>query len=211
MKIRSRTALRVLAIDGTATLPGIAFTSQPALGFRRSAASVIELPVGRLDINPGLTNVRSLTFFSEVYGIGMSSTDLVLWGNTSQGVSIKDSTNSGYDGNTIARFAGANGASFLGTATIGFKQIFFDYTNTGTVGAVTINKAAGRVNIAAGGTSVVVTNSLATVASHILAVMSTADVTGRVISVIPAAGSFTINTVAVTAQTSFDFFIINAD
>ena len=103
------------------------------------------------------------------------------------------------------------GTGIIGSGTIGLKQIFFDYTNTATVGAVTINKAAGRVNIAAAGTSVVVTNSLVTAASHVFAVMSTADATGRVTSVVPGAGSFTINTVAVTAQSSFDFFVVNAD
>ena len=108
-------------------------------------------------------------------------------------------------------FPSANGVPTLGKAAIGYKQLYLDYTNTATVGAVTINKAAGRVNIAAAGTSVVVTNSLVTANSHVMAVMSTADATGRVISVVPAAGSFTINTVAVTAQASFDFFIVSSD
>ena len=107
--------------------------------------------------------------------------------------------------------ASSAGLVDLGQATKGLKRLYIDFTNTGTVGPVTINKAAGRVNIAAVGTSVVVTNSLVTAASHVLAVMSSADTTGRVISVVPAAGSFTINTVAVTAQSSFDFFVINAD
>jgi hypothetical protein len=84
-----------------------------------------------------------------------------------------------------------------------------DSTNTATVGAVTINKTSGRVNIAALGVAVVVTNSLVTAASHVIAWMSSADATGRVISVVPAAGSFTINTVGVTAQASFDFLVLN--
>jgi len=88
-------------------------------------------------------------------------------------------------------------------------DIVFDGTNTATVGAVTINKTSGRVNIAAAGTSVVVTNNLVTAASHVFAVMSSADATGRVTSVVPAAGSFTINTIAVTAQASFDFVVFN--
>lgn len=91
------------------------------------------------------------------------------------------------------------------------EQIFLPYTNTATVGAVTIDKASGRVNIAAAGTSVVVTNSLVTAASHVQAWASQADTTARVTSVVPVAGSFTINTVATTAQTSFDFVVFNAD
>jgi hypothetical protein len=120
-------------------------------------------------------------------------------------------------GNVLTLANEAAGTGTLRTFNLGASakgnvgQLFVDYTNTATVGAVTINKAAGRVNIAAAGTSVVVTNSLVTAASHVMVVMSTADATGRVTSVVPAAGSFTINTVATTAQASFDFFIINAD
>jgi len=103
----------------------------------------------------------------------------------------------------------AGGAGVAGTVSAGGLRL--DYTNTATVGAVIINKASGRVNIAAAGTSVVVTNSLVTAASHVMVVASTNDATARVTSVVPAAGSFTINTVATTAQTSFDFVVFNAD
>lgn len=99
----------------------------------------------------------------------------------------------------------------LGSSGVGFKLLYLDYTNTATVGAVTINKASGRVRIAAAGTSVVVTNSLVTAASHVLAVVSTNDSTARVTAVVPAAGSFTIYTVATTAETTFDFVVISAD
>ena len=113
--------------------------------------------------------------------------------------------------NNAGSFLPENGVSRLGEATNLWARLYLDYTNTGTVGAVTINKPAGRVNIAAAGTSVVVTNSVVSAASHVFAVMSSADSTGRVTSVVPAAGSFTINTVAVTAQASFDFVVFNAD
>ena len=105
-----------------------------------------------------------------------------------------------------------NGAVALGQGSIGWKQLFVDYTNTGTVGAVTINKAAGRVNIAAAGTSVVVTNSLVTAASKVFAVVAQADATAYVRNVVPAAGSFTITLgAAATAQVAIDFFVVNAD
>jgi len=81
-------------------------------------------------------------------------------------------------------------------------------TATGTTGAQTINKSAGRVNIAAGGTSVVVTNSIVSSTSIILAVAATNDSTARVTSVVPANGSFTINTVACTAETAFNFLVL---
>lgn len=108
--------------------------------------------------------------------------------------------------------SGGDGASDLGLTTNHWKRLYMDYTNTGTVGAVTISKAAGRVNIAAAGSSVVVTNTLVTAASHVLANASTNDATCWVKSVVPAAGSFTLTTNAnCTAQTSFDFLVISAD
>lgn len=93
-----------------------------------------------------------------------------------------------------------------------FKGLYLDYTNTATVGAVTINKPSGRVNIAAGGTSVVVTNSLVTAASRVFALPATNDATAQVKNTVSAAGSFTINLVAaVTAETAFNFVVFNAD
>jgi hypothetical protein len=90
-----------------------------------------------------------------------------------------------------------------------FTGVTLDASNTGTVGAVTINKALGRVNITVSGTSVVVSNNFVTASSHVFAMMSTADATGRVTSVVPANGFFTLNTVAVNSQSSFDFVVVN--
>ena len=115
------------------------------------------------------------------------------------------------DASVTAIFAGGDNVATLGKSAKGYKGLYLGYTNTATVGAVTINKASGRVNIAAAGTAVVVTNSLVTAASHVMVVASTNDATARVTSVVPAAGSFTINTAACTAQTSFDFVVFNAD
>lgn len=100
----------------------------------------------------------------------------------------------------------------LGTASKHWSKLYVDYTNTATVGAVTINKAAGRVRIAAAGSSVVVTNSIVTAASHVFVETSTNDATCSDKNVVPAAGSFTITTTATcTAETTFDFFVVNAD
>lgn len=82
-------------------------------------------------------------------------------------------------------------------------------TATGTTGNQTINKPAGTVNIAAAGTSVTVTNNLVTADSIIFVTVRTNDATARVTSVVPSAGSFVINTVAVTAETSFGFLVTN--
>ncbi len=88
-------------------------------------------------------------------------------------------------------------------------QVTKTITTPGTTGNQTINKLAGRVNIAAGGTTVTVTNSFVTANSIVLAVPATADATARVTNVVPGTGSFVINTVAVTGETAFNFMVIN--
>lgn len=113
---------------------------------------------------------------------------------------------------TTAIAAGTDGATDLGLSTNHWKRLYMDFTNTGTVGAVTINKSAGRVNIAGAGTSVVVTNSNVTAASKVFAVIATADATAVLKNVVPGAGSFTITlNAAATAQTAIDFFVVNTD
>jgi len=108
----------------------------------------------------------------------------------------------------------ANASGALGAAAIGWTKLYIDYTNTGTVGSVTINKAAGRVNLAAAGTTLTVTNSLVTANSHIF--LNADSAPGNVVAVqffaVAGAGSFTVNAVpAITNQTAIDFFVVNAD
>jgi hypothetical protein len=100
----------------------------------------------------------------------------------------------------------------LGDATHSWKRLYLDYTNTATVGAVTINKSAGRVNIAASGTSLVLTNLLVTTNSHIFCNITTADATAKTCQVTPAAGSATITLgSAATNAVAIDFFVVSAD
>lgn len=87
---------------------------------------------------------------------------------------------------------------------------FTDATNSGTIGAVVINKLAGRCNIAAGQTSVVVTNSLVTTASQVFAAVAQADATALLKNVVPGNGSFTVNlNAAATANTAINFLVVN--
>ena len=91
-------------------------------------------------------------------------------------------------------------------------KITIDNTITpgGTTGARTINKASGTVNFAAGATTLVVTNSLCTTSSIVMAVVRTGDATAYIKNVIPIGGSFTITLgAAATAETSVGFMIIN--
>lgn len=104
------------------------------------------------------------------------------------------------------------GGNDLGSPALSWKRIYLDFTNTATIGAVTINKAAGRVNVAAAATSVVVTNSYVTAASLVLAVVAQADATAIVKNVVAGVGSFTINlNAAATANCAVNFFVINTD
>lgn len=82
---------------------------------------------------------------------------------------------------------------------------------SGTPGAATINKPSGKVAIALGVASVVVTNSLVTANSTILAVVQSADATLTFIkSVVPTTGSFTITgNAAATANCKVAFFVFN--
>lgn len=85
---------------------------------------------------------------------------------------------------------------------------------SGTPGNTTINQPKGRVAIAAGASSVVVTNSLCLATSTVLAIINqaTADATlTQIVRVVPAAGSFTIyGNANATANTVVDFVLIQA-
>lgn len=101
----------------------------------------------------------------------------------------------------------------LGKANQGFSQLNLDYAISGIAGAVTINKPAGFANIALGAASVVVTNSLVTVNSIVMAQLAFLDATLiNIKCVVTAAGSFTITGNAnATAQTKVSFLVINTD
>ena len=81
-----------------------------------------------------------------------------------------------------------------------------------TTGAVTANVYQGTVAIAAGSSSVVITNSILTANSKVWAVVSQAAADGtllRVERVVPAAGSVTIyGTANATATTFIDWAIL---
>lgn len=103
-------------------------------------------------------------------------------------------------GNAKATFANASG------------RLTFDATDaSGTPGAATINKPSGQVAIAAGASSVVVTNSLVTATSVVWAVVQATDATLlRVDRVVPAAGSFTvIGNANATGNTKVGFVVFN--
>jgi hypothetical protein len=82
---------------------------------------------------------------------------------------------------------------------------------SGTPGAATINQPIGQVAVAAAASSVVVTNSLVTTASVVVPVLQAIDATcTSILSVVPAAGSFTVTMNAVcTGNTKVGFLLHN--
>lgn len=83
-------------------------------------------------------------------------------------------------------------------------------TAGGTTGAQTINKPAGSVNFAAAATSLVVTNSLVTTSSVIIATVATNDSTMKSVAAVAGSGSFTLHAnAAATAETRVSFLVIN--
>lgn len=103
-----------------------------------------------------------------------------------------------------------NGKTYLGRPGMAFKGIYIDSTSASTAGAITINKSAGRIKIAAGQTSVIVTNDLAKTASHVFANVATKDASAKSAQVTPADGSFEVTINAPTDQeVAVDFFIVN--
>jgi hypothetical protein len=105
------------------------------------------------------------------------------------------------------------GVGRLGKASKGFGALTLDYTITATNGAVVMNKPSGRVNVAAGATSIVVTNSLVTANSIIQVTPAQADANNPLIrSVVAAGGSFTITvSTAPAANQAYNFLVINTD
>lgn len=116
---------------------------------------------------------------------------------------------SGATNNYIASWNGSVG-EVLRVRTDGQIFLLTTITASGTNGAQTINKPSGTVNFAAAATSLVVTNSLCTANSIIIATVRSNDTTMKSVQAVPAAGSFTLfANAAATAACSVGWLIIN--
>lgn len=136
----------------------------------------------------------------------IASNDMVLRNTVSGNVDVYNSYASG----DIQFAAGASSTANMKVESTG--KISFPGTNTsgGTTGAQTINKVSGSVNFAAGASTLVVTNSLATTTSVIIVTVYGSDATATSARVTRASGSFTITLNAIaTAETAVGFMVIN--
>lgn len=90
----------------------------------------------------------------------------------------------------------------------GFRVGYSDTTNVG--GNSVINKAAGRIKMAAATTSITVTSSYCFASSVVAVNLETADATATRFIVVPAAGSFTVTfNAASTGAVNLSFTITN--
>jgi hypothetical protein len=89
-------------------------------------------------------------------------------------------------------------------------KIVFAATFAATAGNVTINQPAGSVNIAAGQTTVVVTNNMVTANSIVMVQLGTVDNTAKSAVAVEANGAFTITlNAAASAQVKVKFIVYN--
>lgn len=104
-----------------------------------------------------------------------------------------------------------NGTNDVLLLTRDGKWVYATTDSSGTPGAATISKPTGKVSVAAGASSVVVTSTIVTTASIIHPIPQQADATcTQAINAIPASGSFTINMNAnCTANTKVAFIVQN--
>ena len=101
-------------------------------------------------------------------------------------------------------------AESVNVVALAAQTLALPKTISTTTGIQTINKPAGSVIFVAGATSLVVTNSLVTVNSVIIATVATVDSTLKSVAAVAAAGSFTLTgNAAATAATRVNFLVVN--
>jgi hypothetical protein len=215
--------------DGGLTVSGVA-----------SGADAITIPTGsRLRIGGGVgqwfaddtaggiiasVKLQTSTAFAisgswQISDVGATISYNSFKGDSGTAVAHKFSTNSAYT------TAGAKLASWFNSTT---EKAFIDKDggltisgsvgkitvpgtdSSGTPGAATINKMAGQVSVANGASSVVVTNSLVSSTSVVLAVLQDNTDAIQVRSVVPGSGTFTINLTGVTTAARKVGFVVMA-
>lgn len=112
----------------------------------------------------------------------------------------------------VQQLPSAKGTGFLFGEVVGAVVVErWDHrtvTAGGTTGAQTINKPYGSVNFAAAATSLVVTNSLVTSSSVIVATVGTNDSTMKTVTAVAGTGSFTLYAnAAATGETRVNFVV----
>lgn len=112
--------------------------------------------------------------------------------------------------NAYAVWVDAGTSRFDGTVLFNGAITADASDESGTPGAATINKAAGKAAIAIGAAAVTITNSLVSASSIVLVTAIDQDAGAVNLTAEPAAGSFTVTAAGVAvAATKFSFLVIN--
>jgi hypothetical protein len=121
---------------------------------------------------------------------------------------INDAVKMRLENNGAAFYGTTDNTTTLGKPSFGWSGLYLSSTVTapGTTGNQTINKPTGRVNIAAAGSSITVTNNLVSTSSHVIAWVATNDSTALIKNVVPGSGSFVVTlNAATTGETAIGF------
>lgn len=223
----SPNTLQLGGVDGaTNRLQLDSFSGASQISCRRADTS--NANKSALALNDIICNINGIGYGATAYSSSSRALFTInaaeAWSDTAQGTYMQWSVTQpatvvtaaylqlAWTGTTPGLLPGGVGTVDLGSTLFSWKRFYADFTNTGTVGAVTINKSAGRVNIAAAGTSVVVTNANVTAAAHVFCNVANVDTTAKTCQVTPGAGTMTITLGAsATAQVAIDFFVVNSD
>lgn len=193
---------------------GVYFANSNVLGFATNGTTRGTISAtGTWTFEPGTSSTNGTFLFGARNGASLITPFTI---TATQGNAVQLSSNSSITYATASTQnhifqSGAGGTALMtingSTSTLTLQKTV---TATGTTGAQTINRPTGRVNFAAGATSLVVTNSACTVDSIIHCTMATNDATASGIRVVAGAGSFTIHMlVAPTSECAVNFLLTN--
>lgn len=112
--------------------------------------------------------------------------------------------------NSTSSFRVRNAADVVAFSVNYASKFTVNFSNAGATGNVTLNVPMGYVQMAAGASSLTLTNSLISTTSHIFCTVQTNDATAKSALAVPGAGSAVIATNAnATATTRIAFWVFN--
>lgn len=179
-----------------------------ASGFSVAAPGVLQVGSGSTTSAGLIAGYQGVSGYGAIWSTGVtpSTANFALAANaTSTILNADNSIQLAIDNSTVPLTVSSNTLTHTG-------NMVYDKTITaaGTTGAQTINKTTGRVNFAAAATSLVVTNSLATVDSICHVTKATNNATMRLGACVAGAGTLTIYAdVAPDAETAVNFTVTN--